>query len=117
MTSKQIDCWFEPAHTLSFSRAAENAFVSRPAGSVSSYAQNRPQALRVKPDQPAMKAWSPSAPKRFLLVHFLLPHWAPGTWRRRAKISISAELPSGKVPATRVNRRIPLPQWLTLPWV
>ena len=30
MTTKQIDCCIELAHTLNFSRAAENMFVSQP---------------------------------------------------------------------------------------
>ena len=30
MTTKQIDCCVELAHTLNFSRAAENMFVSQP---------------------------------------------------------------------------------------
>ena len=30
MTTKQIDCRIELAHTLNFSRAAENIFVSQP---------------------------------------------------------------------------------------
>ena len=39
-------------------------------------------------------------------MYFLLPHWVPATWRRRAQTSIRAELPSGKVPTTRVRLRI-----------
>ncbi len=36
-----------------------------------------------------------------MLMYFLLPHWVPATWRRRAQTSISAELLSGKVPNER----------------
>ena len=39
-------------------------------------------------------------------MYFLLPHWVPATWRSRAQTSIRAELPSGKLPTTRVRRRI-----------
>ena len=36
----------------------------------------------------------------------LLPHWVPATWRSRAQTSMRAELPSGKLPTTRVRRRM-----------
>ena len=39
-------------------------------------------------------------------MYFLLPHWVPATWRSRAQTSMRAELPSGKVPTTRVLQRI-----------
>ena len=42
----------------------------------------------------------------FIFMYFLLPHWVPAPWCRRAQISMRAELPSGKVPTTRVRRRI-----------
>ena len=42
----------------------------------------------------------------FLFMYFLLPHWVPATWRSRAQTSMRAELPSGKIPTTRVLRRI-----------
>ena len=42
----------------------------------------------------------------FIFMYFLLPHWVPATWRSRAQTSMRAELPSGKVPTTRVLRRI-----------
>ena len=44
---------------------------------------------------------------QMLHVHvLLLPHWVPATWCRRAQTSIRTELPSGKVPTTRVRLRI-----------
>ena len=46
------------------------------------------------------------ASRRFMFKYFLLPHWVPATWRRRAQTSIRAELPSGKVPTTLVRLRI-----------
>ena len=41
-----------------------------------------------------------------MFMYFLLPHWVPATWRSRAQTSMRAELPSGKLPTTRVRRRI-----------
>ena len=46
------------------------------------------------------------ASRWFMFKYFLLPHWVPATWRRRAQMSIRAELPSGKVPITLVRLRI-----------
>ena len=56
--------------------------------------------------QPAMEASSMAASRCFIFMYFLLPHWEPATWRSRAQTSIRAELPSGKLPTTRVRRRI-----------
>ena len=53
-----------------------------------------------------MGASSKAAPKCFLFMYFLQPHWVPATWRSRAQTSIRAEFPSGNVPITRVRRRI-----------
>ena len=39
-----------------------------------------------------------------MFIYFLLPHWVPATWRSLAQTSIRAELPSGKLPTTRVRR-------------
>ena len=39
-----------------------------------------------------------------MFMYFLSPHWGPATWRSRAQTSIRAELPSGKLSATRVRR-------------
>ncbi len=36
------------------------------------------------------------APRCFMFMCFLLPHWVPATWRSRAQTNIRAELPSGK---------------------
>ncbi len=36
---------------------------------------------------------------------FLVPHCVPATWRSRAQTNMSAELPSGKQPTTRVRQR------------
>ena len=47
-----------------------------------------------------------AASRCFIFMYFLLPHWVPATWRSRAQTSIRAELPSGKLPTTRVRRRI-----------
>lgn len=47
-----------------------------------------------------------AASRCFIFMYFLLPHWEPATWRSRAQTSIRAELPSGKLPTTRVRRRI-----------
>ena len=45
-----------------------------------------------------------------MFMYFLLPHWVPATWRSRAQTSMRAELPSGKLPTTRVRRRtVPKP--------
>lgn len=49
--------------------------------------------------------------KCFIFIYFLLPHWMPATWRRRVQTSIKAEFPSGKLPTTRVQRRI---SWFNL---
>ena len=56
--------------------------------------------------QPAMEASSRAASRCFMFMYFLLPHWVPATWRSRAQTSMRAELPSGKLPTTRVRRRI-----------
>ena len=56
--------------------------------------------------QPAMEASSTAASRCFMFMYFLLPHWVPATWRSRAQTSMRAELPSGKLPTTRVRRRI-----------
>ena len=55
---------------------------------------------------PGWQSSSQNGAKCFIFMYFLLPHWVPATWRRRAQTSIRAELPSGKVPTTRVLRRI-----------
>ena len=47
-----------------------------------------------------------AASRCLMFIYFLLPHWVPATWRRRAQTSIRAELPSGKVPTTLVRLRI-----------
>ena len=49
---------------------------------------------------------SMAASRCFIFMYFLLPHWVPATWRSRAQTSMRAELPSGKLPTTRVRRRI-----------
>ena len=54
----------------------------------------------------AKEASSGAVSKCFLFMYFLLPHWVPATWRSRAQTSMRAELPSGKIPTTRVLRRI-----------
>ena len=41
-----------------------------------------------------------------MFMYFLSPHGMPATWRSRAQTGIRAELPSGKLPATRIRRRI-----------
>ena len=46
------------------------------------------------------------ASRCLMFMYFLLAHWVPATWRRRAQTSIRAELPSGKVPTTLVRLRI-----------
>ena len=56
--------------------------------------------------QPAIEASSRAASRCFMFMYFLLPHWVPATWRSRAQTSMRAELPSGKLPTTRVRRRI-----------
>ena len=56
--------------------------------------------------QPAMKVSSRASSRCFMFMYFLLPHWVPATWRSRAQTSMRAELPSGKLPTTRVRRRI-----------
>ena len=56
--------------------------------------------------QPAMEVSSRAASRCFMFMYFLLPHWVPATWRSRAQTNIRAELPSGKLPTTRVRRRI-----------
>ena len=43
-----------------------------------------------------------AASRCFIFMYFLLPHWVPATWRSRAQTSMRAELPSGKLPTTRV---------------
>ena len=53
-----------------------------------------------------MEASSRAASRCFMFMYFLLPHWVPATWRSRAQTSMRAELPSGKLPTTRVRRRI-----------
>ena len=53
-----------------------------------------------------MEASSKAAPKCFMFMYFLQPHWVPAAWRSRAQTSIRAELPSGNVPTTRGLRRI-----------
>ena len=53
-----------------------------------------------------MEASSGAASRCFMFMYFLLPHWVPATWRSRAQTSMRAELPSGKLPTTRVRRRI-----------
>lgn len=42
----------------------------------------------------------------FMLMYRFVPHWVPVTCRSLAHTSIRAELPSGKVPTTRVRLRI-----------
>ena len=42
----------------------------------------------------------------FMYMYFLLPHWGLAIWRSRAQTSMRAELPSRKLPTTRVRRRI-----------
>ena len=74
-------------------------------GTVKSYAQISLQTLAER-SQPAIEASSIAASKCFMFMYFLLPHWVPATWRSLAQTSIRAELPSGKVPTTRVRRRI-----------
>ena len=49
---------------------------------------------------------SRAASRCFVFMYFLLPHWAPATWRSRAHAGMRAELPSGKAPTTRVRRQI-----------
>ena len=53
-----------------------------------------------------MEASSRASSRCFIFMYFLLPHWVPATWRSLAQTSIRAELPSGKLPTTRVRRRI-----------
>ena len=53
-----------------------------------------------------MEASSKATSRRFIFICFFLPHWVPATCRGRAQISIKAELPSGKLPTTRVRQRI-----------
>ena len=42
----------------------------------------------------------------FMYMYFLLPHWVLAIWRSRVQTSMRAELPSRKLPTTRVRRRI-----------
>ena len=42
----------------------------------------------------------------FMFMYFLLPYWVSATWRSRAQTSMRADLPSGKLPTTRVRRQI-----------
>ena len=74
-------------------------------GTVNHYAQNSMQAVKEKSCQ-AMEESQRVASRCFMFMYFLFPHWVPATWRRRAQTSIRAELPSGKVPTTRVRLRI-----------
>ena len=53
-----------------------------------------------------METSSRATSRCFMFMYFLLPHWVPATWRSRAQTSMRAELPSGKLPTTRVWRRI-----------
>ena len=53
-----------------------------------------------------MEASSTAASRCFMFMYFLFPHWVPATWRNLAETSIRAELSSGKLPTTRVRRRI-----------
>ena len=53
-----------------------------------------------------MEESSRATSRCFIFMYFLFPHWVPATWRSRAQTSIRAELPSGKLPTTRVRRRI-----------
>ena len=34
-----------------------------------------------------------AASRCFMFIYFLLPHWVPATWRRRAQTSMRAEFP------------------------
>ena len=74
-------------------------------GSVKDFSQIGLQTLLYR-SQPAMEASSMAASRCFIFMCFLLPHWVPATWRSRAQTSMRAELPSGKLPTTRVRRRI-----------
>ena len=56
--------------------------------------------------QPAIEVSSTAASRCFMFMYFLFPHWVPATCRSRAQTSMRAELPSGKLPTTRVRRRI-----------
>ena len=68
-------------------------------GVVKSYAQISLQTPAER-GQPAIETSSRVASKCFIFIYFLLPHWVPATWSRRAQTNMRAELPSGKVPTT-----------------
>ena len=70
-----------------------------------SYAQKSSKASEGIRSQ-AIEASSETSSKCFMFMYFLLLHCVPATWRRRAQTSIRAELPSGKLPTSRVRRRI-----------
>lgn len=56
--------------------------------------------------QPAMEASWVTASRCFMFIYFLLPYCVSAACRRRAQTNIRAEFPSGKLPTTRVRRRI-----------
>lgn len=46
-----------------------------------------------------------AASRCVMFMYFLLPHWVPAAWCRRAQTRIRVEMPSGKLPTTRMRRR------------
>jgi hypothetical protein len=52
----------------------------------------------------ADQAMATTSASRFICRWRLVPHRGAATYRRRAATSISADLPSGKAPTTRVRR-------------
>ena len=53
-----------------------------------------------------MEASARAASRCFMFMYFLFHHWVSVTWRSLAQTSIRAELSSGKLATTRVQRRV-----------